>query len=251
MQYGRDQLTAIFSQCKIGGFKETYRIVADSPDQLDLRINQIKERIQKKIDSALNSFINRARIRVKGELPKWQRFEDWIKGEEFINQIPKEVIIHDTTFKKVYGYGIEFLKTDDVPGAKIKTYIKNRCLEDVAPEIASELRGIKDLMKGSFQLQNSWQRETMGVMGALQEQIQQHLQLIQEYRNEAIYRQELNRGMIADIRKVLRVGTIRKGVFMKECGECSHRQEAVRGQGISRCQKCGSDNMWKVQDYGK
>ena len=72
--------------------------------------------------------------------PRWSRYEDFIKGEDYIDKIPREVIIHDTYFKKVYGKGIEFVKADkEEPTAHLKNYIKNRAVEDLAPEIANSI----------------------------------------------------------------------------------------------------------------
>ena len=63
------------------------------------------------------------------------------KGEDYIDKIPKEVIIHDTIFKKVYGEGIEFGVTGE-PTVKLKTYIKNRAIEDIAPEIIKSINEV-------------------------------------------------------------------------------------------------------------
>ena len=57
-----------------------------------------------------------------------------IKGEEFIDSLPRDLIIHDTVFKKVYEQGVEF---KGVP--YVKNYIKNRALEDVSPIISDQL----------------------------------------------------------------------------------------------------------------
>lgn len=150
IQYGRNILTGIFSQNIINGYKETYLIESESIEELEERINQKVEEIQAKIDSALNSFIEQFNLKLPFEKPSWDRYEDWIKGDDFIDKIPREVIIHDTYFKKVYGEGIEFKQTEnkEKPSVHLKNYIKNRAIEDIAPEVCQELSANRDLLSG-------------------------------------------------------------------------------------------------------
>jgi len=145
IQYGKNHLTGIFSQNKIYGNKETYLIEANSTDDLERRISQIKRGIKKKIDKAIDSFINTFNLRLEAtRKPTWDRYEDWIKGEEFIDKIPREVIIHDTFFKKVYGKGIEFIQTPkkEDPAVHFKNYIKNQSIKSREPIIAKEIGNI-------------------------------------------------------------------------------------------------------------
>ena len=140
LQYGKNTLTAIWSQNQIGGVKETFLIEAYNVDDFDKRIDMKKEEIRKRLDSALFSFAKQFGLRLRFEVPVWKRSENWIKGEEFIDSIPKEVVIHDTYFKKVYPKGVEFKSgAGEEPLASTKNYIKNRAIENVAPVIAEEL----------------------------------------------------------------------------------------------------------------
>lgn len=141
LQYGKHTLTAIYSQNIIRGHKEVFFIESDSIEGLQERINQKKEEIEKTIDFALFDFIKQFKISLPFKKPKWDRYEDFVKGEEFIDKIPREVIIHDTFFKKVYGQGIEFKQTEkkEEPIIHFKNYIKNRLTEDYAPEIADSI----------------------------------------------------------------------------------------------------------------
>ena len=88
--------------------------------------------------SALRAFSKQFKLNIPYNRAIWSRYEEFTKGEEFIDSIPQEVIIHDTFFKKVYKKGIEFKNTKkgESPGVHIKNYIKNRAIEDIAPEIA-------------------------------------------------------------------------------------------------------------------
>lgn len=148
MQYGKETITAIWSQSIIGGHKETFFIEAGSIAELQERIDIRKKDIQDRIDEAIISFAKFLRVHLPFEKAIWVRHEDWIKGEEYIDKIPKEVIIHDTIFKKVYGEGIEFIGgKNDEPVAKIKNYIKNRAVEDIAPELAKAINSMVDTFK--------------------------------------------------------------------------------------------------------
>lgn len=140
LQYGKDTLTAIYSQPKIGGVKGVYLIERQSYTLIEQRINEIKQQIKHTIDKTLKKFIRAFKIGLPYKQPVWARHEDYIKGEEVINSIPREVIIHDTVFKKVYGKGIEFFGgKGKEPTATLKQYIKNRAVEDIAPEIAESI----------------------------------------------------------------------------------------------------------------
>ena len=140
LQYGRNILTGIYSQAVVGGFKETFLVEADSIDGVESRLNERKKAIREKIDGALFDFSKRLGILLPFDKPKWSRHEDWIKGEDFIDKIPRETIIHDTVFKKVYGEGIEFKGgIGDEPTASLKNYIKNRAVEDIVPELIERL----------------------------------------------------------------------------------------------------------------
>lgn len=126
IQYGQCYLTAIYHQNIIAGNKETFAIERDTPEEVNKRIDEIRERIRQKIDNALESFIKQFDIRLPLKKPIWDRYEDFVKGFDFIDKIPKEVIIHDTIFKKVYGDGIEF-KSSEKEKTPIASKYKINC----------------------------------------------------------------------------------------------------------------------------
>jgi len=140
IQYGRNTLTAIYCQDIINGEKRGWLIERDTINEINARIDEIKQNIEKKLDNALKSFSRKFDLSIPFKKPTWSRYEDFIKGEEYIDKIPRECIIHDTFFKKVYGKGIEFKKVaQEEPTVHLKNYIKNRAIEDIAPEIANSL----------------------------------------------------------------------------------------------------------------
>ena len=143
LQYGKETLTGIFKQNIIYGEKETYAIPTDNKKVFDSFLDKKKEEIRSRIDKAINHFSNRFKIG-KNAIIKWARYEDWIKGEDYIDKIPTETIIHDTFFKKVYGEGMEFIQTPkkEEPTIHLKTYIKNQSIKEREPLIANEINNI-------------------------------------------------------------------------------------------------------------
>lgn len=133
VQVGRDCLVGVWSQNVVGGHKEVYKI--------DLvGMERRKEEIRVKIDEVLVDFAKKWGLFDDKGVFEWVRHEDWIKGEEYIDKLPAEVVIHDTVFKKVYSEGVEFIGGKGVePASRVKNYIKNRALEDLAPGLVREL----------------------------------------------------------------------------------------------------------------
>lgn len=148
IQYGKNHLTAIYSQNIILGHKETFLIESDTIEGIEERIDEKKDNIQDKLDSALYSFSRQFCISLPFKHPVWDRHEDFVKGEEFIDLIPRETIIHDTYFKKVYGKGIEFKNSEKnkMPTAELKNYIKVRAIEKVDKLIADELQDHREMI---------------------------------------------------------------------------------------------------------
>ena len=140
IQYGKNTLTAIYACPLINGHKQTRLIERDTIDGINARMDEIKDNIKKKLDNALKEFSRQFALSLPFKKVIWVRHENWIKGDEFIDNIPRETIIHDTIGKKVYAEGWEFMGgKDKEPTATIKNYIKNRAIEDIAPEIAASL----------------------------------------------------------------------------------------------------------------
>lgn len=117
-----------------------YEVKCSSLNTIDKRINEKVRNIENKLIYALNSFIMRFGGVADLDTRKWVRFEDDIHGEDFIDKIPRDQIINDTYFKKVYQKGIEFKNP-----AYIKSYISNRTVEEIAPEIAEAINGLGSL----------------------------------------------------------------------------------------------------------
>jgi hypothetical protein len=116
------------------------------PEVVNGRIRVVEEGIKNTLDRVVKSFVEGNGL-VVGE-GVWVRKEFALKGDDFLDGLPEDLIIHDSVFKKVYGNTTEF-KSDRVgdAGAFAKVYIKNRALEDLSPEF---VRVINELVGVSF-----------------------------------------------------------------------------------------------------
>jgi len=130
---------------------------------IDTKVEEIKQKLFNEVKTALKKHKYKGLIFFNQF--KWVRHEDAIKGEDFIDSLDPSMIIYDTYFKKVYPDNIEFKNP-----VFVKTYIKNRVIEDLAPEIKKELIDIKDLM-------NKFSNEALI---PLTEQIKLHLEVQKE-----------------------------------------------------------------------
>jgi len=150
LMVGKNYVTGIWCQNIVNGEKETFLIWSDSSEGVRERIAQKVEEIRQAIDAALYDFIDRFGFEVKGELPVWDRYEDWFRDEAYVSRLPRGNIVYDSYFKKVYEHGLEFTQSDkgEAPGEHLSRYVGNRALEDVAPGVAAELARLRlDVMR--------------------------------------------------------------------------------------------------------
>ncbi|MHA2358423.1 MAG: hypothetical protein ACXABK_06625 [Candidatus Heimdallarchaeaceae archaeon] len=136
---GKDKLTAIYSQNKIGSHKEIFLIERSTFKEIEQVIDKKKNNIQKRLDKALIHFSRRFKLNIPLSKPIWTHHEDFAKGEDFMDKIDREAIVFDTFFKKPYKEKhLEFLGKE--PAVYLKNYVKNRCIEDISPLLAQEIR---------------------------------------------------------------------------------------------------------------
>ena len=143
LQYGKDFLIGIWSQPIIKGHKQSFIIESFNIKDVNDIIEKEKKVIELQIDNALYSFTKDFDLTLPKEKPIWSRYEDFLRGEDYIEKLPENLIIHADIFKKVYGKGIEFIHSEKTPNPTVSTenYIKNRALESFAPEIAEAIQG--------------------------------------------------------------------------------------------------------------
>lgn len=148
-QLGKNKLMGIYSQSTISKKKMTYKVDADTEEEQCNIISKKVEEIRKEIDDRLGEVCSLLSITICSEI-EWVRYEDWGRGIEIIDKIPKDTIIHCKHWKKVYPEGIELLKAgkDDKtpPGVKLNNMIENYALNRHTPQLAKELVDIKSTM---------------------------------------------------------------------------------------------------------
>jgi len=111
--------------------KAVYKIEANNINEINERINEKKEIIEKTCIETAKKVINQYGGKLDFNNSKWILHEDAIHKEDWI---PSESVIYDTHFKKVYADQIE-LKSPTF----VKNFYSNRVVEEIAPEIANEI----------------------------------------------------------------------------------------------------------------
>ena len=119
--------------------KQWRLIEAYSIEQINERIEQIQQEMEQQTINAMQHF-----IKVNGGISDLRpitkrKAEIGIHGDDYIDNLPKDLIIHDTHFKKVYNEKVEFLGE-----ASVKNYISNRALEGFMPELCHEIAAIRE-----------------------------------------------------------------------------------------------------------
>jgi hypothetical protein len=146
-------IIAIYSKKEFG--KDTwYKIECNTLRDIDLRINEKVSDIKNKCMDAIKVFIKNFGGRAYFEESKWIRHEDAVHGEDFLDSIPKDTIIHDTYFKKVYQDHVEFKSP-----TFMKNYISNRAVEKLAPEIAKEINSLNNNIMNNLAAYNESLKE--------------------------------------------------------------------------------------------
>lgn len=131
--------------CYLGHKKQWRKILAHSEEDISRRIDELDREMEDRCFSFLKEFIKNNGGKSKFELIR-KRKQDWaIHGDEFLDNIPENLIITDTVGKKVYRDKWEMYGANEV-----KNYISNRALERFSPVISYELRETKELIKSAF-----------------------------------------------------------------------------------------------------
>lgn len=144
VQAGSRTLTAIWDQ-RLNGKKEVFRFKGTAAQNV-AGIEERRGIIRERLDAELLGVCAE-----NGLTPQeivWERCEEGIKGDVFLDSLPRDLILHDTVFKKVYRGETEFLTGKGCNPVFVKNYLNNRAVEAVAPEIASELRLLREDLGG-------------------------------------------------------------------------------------------------------
>lgn len=168
--------------------KAYYKIEAASTGQVWARMQERIQAIEKMCIEAVKKF-----IKLYGGYADFGnithlRYEDALHIQDWLPDVPEDMIIHDTHFKKVYPKDMEFKNP-----LYLKNFVSNMCLKEIAPEIVSELNRanletekLTRVAETIVKLQSGNQSHMNEVLIKLSDQIDAHLALIQEYRQEAL-----------------------------------------------------------------
>lgn len=151
VQVFKQRVIFIWKQERFRGVKKWFSVSGVDIGAVERVIEGHKAFISGLLDSAAEVFSGQFGVVYLG-FPKWVRCEDALKGDAFLDSLPKELVIHAEHFKKVYADEVEFVgRSGDVPTAKMVRYINNRVVEQFTPEIAGEISAnrflIKDLLR--------------------------------------------------------------------------------------------------------
>ena len=130
---GKSKITAIYKPLE----RFHFLIKAPSLEEFKARVDERVLEIEKLLIEAANGFAAQYGGRLELDGRKWVRHEDEVHGEDYIDSLPPELVIHDTYFKKVYRAGVEFKSP-----AHVKNYISNRAVEELAPDIAEAINSL-------------------------------------------------------------------------------------------------------------
>ncbi len=161
--------------------KQWRKITAENINQIDEIIDYQMDELKQQSVEALKSFIDLHKGSSKFEILN-ERCEHGIHGEEFLDKIPREMIIHDTHCQKLYKKKVEMFKK-----AQVKTYISNRVIEKIAPEIAGEINKIHN---------------------TIQEELNPSLKQLNESVQLEIYNKKLHLSVLTDMKTSLKAISI-------------------------------------------
>lgn len=144
----RNWITSIYEQPKERGYKLIYEFTG-SHKEIKEKVEQKQKEIKGEIDKRLLEVSRGMGLNINPKSIEWVRHEDFIKGEDFIDKIPEDIVIHDTAFKKVYKKGIEFIGKEPTG---LKQYLKNKSVEDDAEKIIKEIQEVKEEINASHEI---------------------------------------------------------------------------------------------------
>ncbi len=149
--------------------KAIYKIEAENIGDIDKKIKEKVEEIKKVCIETTERFIKKYGGEADFSKAKFIAHEDGIHAEDWM---PEEEIIYDTNFKKVYKNEIE-LKSPLL----VKNYISNRVVEEIAPDIAREIKNNNDSIEDVKEIITI---ELKPVLKKLTKQIELHLEVQRE-----------------------------------------------------------------------
>lgn len=136
VQIGKRTITAIYDQHDEKGVKEEFEVSRDGG------VGEKSREIVRMLDAVLADVVQRIGAVGAGE-PVTSWYEDGLKGERFIDSLPRDLILQGKPVTKLYGEGVEF-KGAEEPAVYAERYLRNAALLELAPEITRAIRELAD-----------------------------------------------------------------------------------------------------------
>lgn len=128
--------------CYLAHQKQWHRLVAESEKEIDDKLKELDKEIDDKCYLYLKEFIAKHGGKTQFNLLR-KRKQDWgIHGDDFLDNIPDDMIINADSVKKWYRDKVEFLGVNET-----SNYLKNRALENYSPIIAEKLESLNKEIK--------------------------------------------------------------------------------------------------------
>lgn len=141
-------------QINVNTHKKQWRLIESRTiKDMDKRIDQILGNLANHAKLTLKTFINLHGGQSNIQIKPSSRCEIGIHGHDFLDNIPERLIIRDTYFKKLYKEKIEIYE-DMYKPARLKQTMTNLIINDVAPDIASEISNAGSKIKSLIKVTN-------------------------------------------------------------------------------------------------
>lgn len=139
IQIFKNNVHGEWKQVFINGERETILLKGKSLNEIDRKIIGLKRHVHKLIEDAVNLVISKVGFIVVGDF-FYVRGENWTRGDHWVEKLPRDCIIHEEHWKKVYPYGIEIIGGKGEDSIELfKQHIHNSIVYDFAPLIAKEM----------------------------------------------------------------------------------------------------------------
>ena len=140
IQIFKETIIGEWKQTIIKGKKETVLLKGKSIAEINRKINGAKLHVHNLIESAVNLIIGKVGLITEGDF-FYVRGENWTRGDHWIKKLPRDCIVHEEYWKRVYSEeGIEIIGKKEEDSVELfKQHINNSIVYDFSPLIAQEI----------------------------------------------------------------------------------------------------------------
>ena len=138
IQVKRETVTGVWEQNVIGGEKETVLLCGNSKKEVVAKISFHERSVFALLDDAMVFVIGKFGLHVIGDFVT-ERKEEWSRSKHFIDKLPKDCVVHEADWKKVYPVGVEVTTKKGEDSFKLQNLISNEILLDMSPLLVDEI----------------------------------------------------------------------------------------------------------------